>query len=708
MSGNVATVEGSGAPGATVKLYSDGALVGTVAVDGQGKFSVQSSALALGSHALTATQEDSAGVSDVASAGSVTVNNPSTTKKEVVTTAAPAGTSTSVAAKQTSSAAATLPKTTTLEAVPTTSANVVPTTSAAVPTTSAAVPTTSVPQAQSSTSVTAEASTTAPVPPETTTPAAPSTTTEEPASTAPTATATPTQQCVSATIFANGSTVTGSFGATNYIFNHYTGSMFLCNVGYATYSGLPLQNCTDKATELSARGLMYYANGDCTVITSAITTSCFFGTDVGQQFILLTSYEDPTQPCSLTNRCPELWFGSCPASCPNLYVWDGSKYNFETDMASGGKLNNSVGKLALPGDYYTWETVPRVVNSEIQVIFREDKDESDYIDEHQVFSIDLPLNTSLYPLVNARPYMGKTLQESSVLVSQNSRPPVSAIVVQTGQNILADISNPQDDQVAVFGVAGATDSGVTTLELDLGSVDPARCIVIMRSRKMDPGPKIFQPASIWNGSNWQQLPAQYNITALNMFWATVAVNLTGVFPTSDTRVRFNLGYKTAWDWIAIDTDTSVNSLTYDARSLDLVSANLGYSGPGRMVTGADGLDTHVYTDIVSGNFGSMKGNYTRYGNVSELLTATDSLYSVIGQGDEIRLRYSEPNPTAPAGYSRTYVSYLMAYYKTNKRGTVLEPYPFVGMPSYPYNSSYHYPTGSPYDDYRASYQTRVM
>ena len=50
----------------------------------------------------------------------------------------------------------------------------------------------------------------------------------------------------------------------------------------------------------------------------------------------------------------------------------------------------------------------------------------------------------------------------------------------------------------------------------------------------------------------------------------------------------------------------------------------------------------------------LEGYYTRYGDVRELLTATDDRYVIMNAGDEIRLRFQEAPAPAP-GLVRDFV-----------------------------------------------------
>lgn len=77
MADKKASANGTGTPGATIKLYSDGTLVGTTTVAADGTYTVTSSAaLALGTHAMTVTQTVSGGTESAPplSAGSLTVS----------------------------------------------------------------------------------------------------------------------------------------------------------------------------------------------------------------------------------------------------------------------------------------------------------------------------------------------------------------------------------------------------------------------------------------------------------------------------------------------------------------------------------------------------------------------------------------------------------------------------------------------------------
>lgn len=100
LTGDLATVTGTGSVGASINLFSDGFLVASALVGGDGKFTLVSSALAPGVHALSVSQTVQTATSASVSAGSVTVASlqESTTVPAGIATTAPSGQATTAPA----------------------------------------------------------------------------------------------------------------------------------------------------------------------------------------------------------------------------------------------------------------------------------------------------------------------------------------------------------------------------------------------------------------------------------------------------------------------------------------------------------------------------------------------------------------------------------------------------------------------------------
>lgn len=85
------------------------------------------------------------------------------------------------------------------------------------------------------------------------------------------------------------------------------------------------------------------------------------------------------------------------------------------------------------------------------------------------------------------------------------------------------------------------------------------------------------------------------------------------------------------------------------------------------------------------------GRYTRYGDVAELLAEPDDRYVIYGPGEEVSFEFEAP-PLTEEGWQRDYFLYAFGWIKDGDPNTVhsttVGPLPFIGMPGYPYDSSY--------------------
>jgi hypothetical protein len=101
------------------------------------------------------------------------------------------------------------------------------------------------------------------------------------------------------------------------------------------------------------------------------------------------------------------------------------------------------------------------------------------------------------------------------------------------------------------------------------------------------------------------------------------------------------------------------------------------------------------------------GMYTRYGDVTELVSSVDDRFVVYGAGDEVRLQFDAAGlPPLAEGWKRTFVLGVDGWEKDQDANTItsrsVEPLPFHGMSQYPY------PVGESHPDpgYAKEYNTR--
>jgi len=107
----------------------------------------------------------------------------------------------------------------------------------------------------------------------------------------------------------------------------------------------------------------------------------------------------------------------------------------------------------------------------------------------------------------------------------------------------------------------------------------------------------------------------------------------------------------------------------------------------------------------------MEGNYTRFGEVAELLRETDDRYVIMGPGEEVTLRFpADAFGPVPPGKSRTFILKTDSYCKDMDPHTAypnsVAPLPFHAMSGYPYRSGEHYPDNEKTRTYQLKFNTR--
>jgi hypothetical protein len=161
--------------------------------------------------------------------------------------------------------------------------------------------------------------------------------------------------------------------------------------------------------------------------------------------------------------------------------------------------------------------------------------------------------------------------------------------------------------------------------------------------------------------------------------------------------------KTYIDSIRFDTTADV---PVTMKEVPISSATLGEHGTDGHSAPGD-IYGYVYGEPNSKR-GYFPGDYTRLGEVSPLLSATDDKFVIYGGGDELALRFDDPSPR-PEGMNRRYMVYVNGYYKdtNNDVAKTVEPLPFAAMSNFPYPSGEHYPDDPEHVVYRRTWNTRT-
>ncbi len=201
-----------------------------------------------------------------------------------------------------------------------------------------------------------------------------------------------------------------------------------------------------------------------------------------------------------------------------------------------------------------------------------------------------------------------------------------------------------------------------------------------------PSPPPYMEVKDQNG-NWIAVPNNREFPMPPVNPNSFVVNLTGLFPTNDYSLRIRYYQDISFDYIGIDTTQQ--------QPISITSISPGSAT----------LSQLFITNSTS------TGNFTRYGNVTELLLNPDDMYVIGRQGDSVSLEFPVDTNPVPQGTTRDYFIVASVWFKGN--GLSYLPFtvgllPFQNMSSYPYPQTESYPYDAQHLAYLKDYNSRTI
>jgi tetratricopeptide (TPR) repeat protein len=435
------------------------------------------------------------------------------------------------------------------------------------------------------------------------------------------------------------------------------------------------------------------------------------------------------------------------SSCPFLYVWDGKRFVFYTDILGMSPL----GELSPDG---TWSTpnpqefvrLPSDLHSRDGVFAFQVTDEMrevDFVDQLRLIAIDHPATEEVY----SNEIAAATPVAPALFAVREKRFPVSA-VDDEGRNVLPELLDADGRYPTGFGrnrILGLAD--LHTLTLDLGEFAETAPIALWlrgwvfwtdsngsRALMTNSKLKMVSPYLEVRDAQGQWTTVVPDMGLPSGTNRTMRVDLTGKFPTRDHHVRIVTNLCVYWDQVFLSTDDAPVAAVYDRRNsiaaaaisdsvgagaershdLPLLSANLHYRGFSKPVSDP----THVKPDFFEYSsllgdapWNPMAGNYTRYGPVEKLIGAADDRPVVMAVGDEITVEFSGIDlPPLKPGWKRDFFLYTAGYAKDGEPNSaysrVVGPMPFRQMSKFPYAPPEHFPDDAEHKQYLHEFETR--
>ncbi|MFO7908392.1 MAG: FG-GAP-like repeat-containing protein [Pirellulaceae bacterium] len=416
------------------------------------------------------------------------------------------------------------------------------------------------------------------------------------------------------------------------------------------------------------------------------------------------------------------------SSCPYLYAWDGDRFQFVSDFGGVGGL----GYLVAPDTYAppdpteyvpVPELAPRDGYYELNALTV--LEEVTYFDEAKLIAVDHPTGTTVFP--NEMMAINVPPPEFKVFCF---RDPIEPRAARDHRDVdVTDKLSAVDRRYA-----GATDldtrfAGIAEphfVELDFGDrlsdVAPDDQLILVANGWVEYG------YSSTNYAAWQAglRPEAPSIEVLrDGQWVEIldevgypagiqhvmTLDVSGKVLPTDQVLRISSNMELYWDQIHLAVHQVEERLRL--KEVPAASADLHFFGFPREYS-PDGRHPNLsdYANVDrGGTWKLMSGDYTRFGDVTELVTEPDDCFVIMGHGEELTLKFPvEAFGPVPEGHQRSFILKTDSFCKDMDLYTAypdtVEPLPFHAMSGYPYGADEHYPTDQKHTEYRRRYNTR--
>jgi len=420
-----------------------------------------------------------------------------------------------------------------------------------------------------------------------------------------------------------------------------------------------------------------------------------------------------------------------PTSCPMLFAWDGEKHVFVGDFLGVGGL----GYFELPGVYSKPDPTEYVLlpalepkGGTYQLEIIEPMEECTYLDEFHLTVVDHPAGVTVLPeemFAVTGPAPGFRLlafpEKIFPVRATNGR---GEDVTELLREVDRRYANSLQRDARFPGLSAETHA--IDLEFD-GRLDSAgvgeatRPYLVLhgfveygystsnfaawQARAEFHAPTV----SVQRGGQWVVLRKEWGFPAGYPRYMTV--DLSGCLRAGDRRLRVETSMNIHWDQAFLGNASEGSSI--HATDLPPESAELSFQGfpPEESPDGSVPL-LYVYRDFeATAPIKLFPGDYTRFGDVRELLEKADDRFVIFGPGDALSLRVRPDSlPPLPQGFRRTFLAKAFGYCKDMDLYTAhperVEPLPFRAMSGYPFQGGEEYPATPQNEGYRRTWNTR--
>jgi Flp pilus assembly protein TadD len=415
------------------------------------------------------------------------------------------------------------------------------------------------------------------------------------------------------------------------------------------------------------------------------------------------------------------------SSCPVLFVWDGHKYRFVTDVIGAAVVGHwftpTRRNIPRPSEWVKIDGANAApVNGRVSVRFMEPMEEVNYIDQLRLVAVDHPDDVEVNP--DERFLDEPPFASGRVVASVGTRLPVGAWDGD-GRDVLDELSLRDHEFASGFKPLPYDGfASLHALTLDLGHLTPGAPLRLLMTGYVN----YFSATSLyaaWQGrvkpispcveaqlpnGTWWRIPGEAGFPA--GLERTIVVDLTGKLPAGTRRIRLMTNLQIYWDRVLIDNHVEGE---FRATELPLDFATEQFRGYPEQIEGASPGDLNYDYNRVSltGPFQRERGSYTHFGDVTPLLKSADNRYAIFGSGEEIAAEFDAAKlPALPPHWKRDYFFYANGYVKDmdwwDASPFTVAQLPFHSMTVYPYPASEEFPTSAAALKYRLNWNDRFV
>jgi Tfp pilus assembly protein PilF len=420
-------------------------------------------------------------------------------------------------------------------------------------------------------------------------------------------------------------------------------------------------------------------------------------------------------------------------SCPLIYVWNGTSFQYITDVLGVAPLGAMSGDneyfptdhteyVSLQGEWLSPHS-DSAGHTGYEVKLTEELSEVSYFDQVNLIAVDHPASTEIY---SNEKWKSPPFPEFR-LYSLNHRIYPVAAKTKHG-DVLKQLLHQDRVYVSDFERNYVGVAELHTLDLDFGkSARDNRAFLVLNGwvdwadgstflqqaqEKKDLVPPMLQVKD--KSGQWVTVIEDMGMPSGKP--KTIAVDLTGKFLSDSREVRIITNMCVFWDEIFLGEDAGqpllqLTTLNPSHSEVHFRGFSPSHIHPERKQPESFDFVAPTTTSYWNPTPSTASGMYTRYGDVTELTANIDDKLVVMGSGDELTLHYDNRQLRAlKPGWRRDYLLRVEGWAKDRDANTAfsqsVDPLPFHGMSRYPYPATEHYPNDADHQEYLRKYNTR--